>query len=182
MHTTTKKNLGRSTRAGVVGRSFVSSPLCAHRTLLTRIQVYHVWELWVCPRVLLWQRVVQTRVYQRGTLLPWTRSKLPVRHFVSAILFARYLVGYFDLDALRSLRYLFACMPTYADLVYYARMLRDEPADIGAPRFRRDATLRHPRENYFSRSKLQAYGLTSHERCQTNLNGLSYMTTKRRGW
>lgn len=29
MHTTTKKNLGRSTRAGVIGRSSVSSPLCA---------------------------------------------------------------------------------------------------------------------------------------------------------
>lgn len=37
-------------------------------------------------------------------------GKLPVRHFVSAILFARYLAGYFDLDALRSLRYLFGRM------------------------------------------------------------------------
>ncbi|KOC66406.1 hypothetical protein WH47_08799 [Habropoda laboriosa] len=34
-------------------------------------------------------------------------ASYPVRHFVSAILFARYLAGYFDLDALRSLRYLF---------------------------------------------------------------------------
>lgn len=33
------------------------------------------------------------------------RASYPVRHFVSAILFARYLAGYFDLDALRSLRY-----------------------------------------------------------------------------
>lgn len=60
--------------------------------------------------VLLGQRVVQTRVYQPGgTLLPRNQGlgKLPVRHFVSAILFARYLAGYFDLDALRSLRYLF---------------------------------------------------------------------------
>lgn len=66
----------------------------------------------LCNRVcvLLGQRVVQTRVYQPGgTLLPRTQGlgKLPVRHFVSAILFARYLAGYFDLDALRSLRYLF---------------------------------------------------------------------------
>lgn len=112
MHTTTKKNLGRSTRAGVIGRSSVSSPLCAGciaRALLahtrrTRTRTVSVW-----PCVLLGQRVVQTRVYQRGTLLPWTRSKLPVRHFVSAILFARYLAGYLDLDALRSLRYLFVC-------------------------------------------------------------------------
>lgn len=64
----------------------------------------------MCVCVLLGQRVVQTLVYQRGTLLPWTRSKLPVRHFVSAILFARYLPGYFDLDALRMLRYLFVCI------------------------------------------------------------------------
>lgn len=36
---------------------------------------------------------------------PRARASYPVRHFVSAILFARYLAGYFDLDALRSLRY-----------------------------------------------------------------------------
>lgn len=94
----------------------------------------------MCPRVLLGQRVVQTRVYQRGTLLPWTRSKLPVRHFVSAILFARYLAGYFDLDALRSLRYLFACMPTRPSSITRGCFANsDEPADRRALRFRRDA-------------------------------------------
>lgn len=111
-----KKNLGRSTRAGVVGRSvqrclrlFVPVArvrACARADTCARAP--HC----VCVRFS-GQRVVQTRVYRRGTLLPWTRSKLPVGHFVSAILFARYLAGYFDLDALRSLRYLFACT-TYA--------------------------------------------------------------------
>lgn len=80
-----------------------------HVRLCARERVY------VCVRVcvLLGQRVVQTRVYQPegegggGHYCPGPRARAsyPVRHFVSAILFARYLAGYFDLDALRSLRY-----------------------------------------------------------------------------
>lgn len=145
----------------------VASGIAHTRTRMRTHGAVHE-SLRVCPRVLLGQRVVQTRVYQRGTLLPWTRSKLPVRHFVSAILFARYLAGYFDLDALRSLRYLFACTPMYGG----PRPLRANASRIatnrltGASRFRRDADApSSARELFFTdasrRAKLQAYGATS---------------------
>lgn len=47
MHTTTKKNLGRSTRAGVIGRSSVSSPLCARCIVRSRVRTR---ESRVCAR------------------------------------------------------------------------------------------------------------------------------------
>lgn len=54
MHTTTKKNLGRSTRAGVIGRSSVSSPLCARciaRALLAHTRICmcaYFWDKELC--------------------------------------------------------------------------------------------------------------------------------------
>ena len=122
MHTTTKKNLGRSTRARVVGHSSVSSPLCArrigHRALLTRTECVCVCAC-VCVKTASVSACTSGTKSCANTSLPagdiiaLDPEQVTVRHFVSAILFARYFAGYFDLDALRSLRYLFACMPTY---------------------------------------------------------------------
>lgn len=114
MHTTTgeKKTLGRRARgqeSAIRSAAFSSTVTCARTPLCPRARV----RVCVCVCVLLGQRVVQTRVYQPegegggGHYCPGPRARAsyPVRHFVSAILFARYLAGYFDLDALRSLRY-----------------------------------------------------------------------------
>lgn len=112
MHTTTKKNLGRDTReqeslaVGFVLRLFVAvarrSHTRAHMCVCVCVGAWYFWDKELCKH----------QFTSGGHYCPWTRGKLPVRHFVSAILFARYLAGYFDLDALRSLRYLFVC--TYA--------------------------------------------------------------------
>ncbi|KYN16441.1 hypothetical protein ALC57_11311 [Trachymyrmex cornetzi] len=112
-----------------------------------------------------------------GDIIALDPEQVTVRHFVSAILFARYLAGYFDLDALRSLRYLFACMPTYTrpssiTREYFANS--DEPAER---RGRVEISARHTAlspssvwELFFTnasrRAKLQAYELLAYKRCE----------------
>ena len=108
-----------------------------------------------------------------GDIIALDPEQVTVRHFVSAILFARYLAGYFDLDALRSLRYLFACMPTYTRLSSITRECfanSDEPAER---RGRVEISARHTApssvwELFFTnasrRAKLQAYELLAYKR------------------
>jgi len=107
-----------------------------------------------------------------GDIIALDPEQVTVRHFVSAILFARYLAGYFDLDALRSLRYLFACMPTYT-----------RPSSITCECFansdercgRVEISEQHTApssvwELFFTnasrRAKLQAYELLAYKRCE----------------
>lgn len=109
MHTTTgeKKTLGRRARGQESVGVLFDGDVCTYAFVPASACTC------LCVCVLLGQRVVQTRVYQPegegggGHYCPGPRARAsyPVRHFVSAILFARYLAGYFDLDALRSLRY-----------------------------------------------------------------------------
>ena len=165
MHTTTKKNLGRSTRAKVVGHSSVSSPLCArrigHRALLTRARsvcaCMRVWELLVCPRVLLVQRVVQTRVYQRGTLLPWTRSKLPSgTSLVQSFLLVTLPVTSTSMRYDRYDTCLHVCLRIRGPRPLRANASRIATNGAGASRFRSNTPLRHPCGNYFSRTRRDA--------------------------
>ena len=74
--------------------------LACARTPLCPLACVYFWDKELCKHQF---------TNQRGHYCPGPRAwaSYPVRHFVSAILFARYLAGYFDLDALRSLRYLF---------------------------------------------------------------------------
>lgn len=191
MHTTTKKNLGRSTRAGVVGRSSVSSPLCArrighcsHARVHTRTEC--VWELLVCPRVLLGQRVVQTRVYQRGTLLPWTRSKLPSgTSLVQSFLLVTLPVTSTSMRYDRYDTCLHVCLRTRPSSITRECFANsDEPAKRRVEISARHSAPSSVWELFFTnasrRAKLQAYELLAYKRCETNSNGLSYVVTKRR--
>lgn len=113
MHTTTgeKKTLGRRARGQEsVGRPFggvlFDGDVCTYAfvpaSACTCLCVcVYFWDKELCKHEFTNRRGGGGH-YCPG---PRARASYPVRHFVSAILFARYLAGYFDLDALRSLRY-----------------------------------------------------------------------------
>lgn len=114
MHTTTgeKKTLGRRARgqeSAIRSAAFSSTVTCARTPLCPRARV----RVCTCVCTSGTKSCANTSLPTGGgggggghyCPGPRARASYPVRHFVSAILFARYLAGYFDLDALRSLRY-----------------------------------------------------------------------------